>query len=115
MGGCAEVDHGIDLSLACGYNVATTQQSAASMNAIKTQIVKIGNSRGIRIPKLLIDQIRLGNEVEIAVQRDRLVIRPTSRPRYGWDARFRAMAEDGDDRLLDESTLTRWDASAWEW
>jgi antitoxin component of MazEF toxin-antitoxin module len=39
------------------------------MNTIRTQIVKIGNSRGIRIPKPFIDQTRLGNEVELAVQR----------------------------------------------
>ncbi|MDO9130929.1 MAG: AbrB/MazE/SpoVT family DNA-binding domain-containing protein, partial [Anaerolineales bacterium] len=72
------------------------------MNTVKTQIIKIGNSRGIRIPKLLIEHVGLGSEVEIAVERDRLIIRPTARPRTGWDEQFRAMAERGDDRLLDE-------------
>ncbi len=85
------------------------------MNAVKTQIIKIGNSRGIRIPKLLIDQVGFGSEVEIAVQRDQLVIRSTSRPRYGWGERFRAMAERGDDRLLDEPIPTQWDVSEWKW
>jgi len=85
------------------------------MNAVKTQIIKIGNSRGIRIPKLLIDQVGLGSEVEIAVQRDQLVIRSTSRPRYGWDEQFRAMAERHDDRLLDEPIPTQWDVSEWKW
>jgi antitoxin MazE len=85
------------------------------MNVVKTPIIKIGNSRGIRIPKLLIDQVGLGNEVEIAVQRDQLVIRPTSRPRYGWDEQFRAMARRGDDRLLDEPAATHWDLSEWKW
>ena len=85
------------------------------MNAVKTQIIKIGNSRGIRIPKLLIDQVGLGDEVEIAVQRDQLVIRPTSRPRYGWAEQFRAMAERGDDHLLDQPTPTQWDVSEWKW
>lgn len=85
------------------------------MNAVKTQIIKIGNSRGIRIPKLLIDQVGLGNEVEISVQRDHLIIRPTSHPRHGWEEQFSAMAEHGDDRLLDEPTPTQWDASEWKW
>jgi len=79
------------------------------MNTVKTQIIKIGNSRGIRIPKLLLDQVGLGAEVEIAVQRDQLVIRPASRPRDDWDEQFRAMAEEGDDRLLDEVIPTEWD------
>ncbi len=85
------------------------------MNTIRTQLIKIGNSRGIRIPKTLIDQVKLGNEVEIAVQRGELVIRPVSRPRRGWDERFRVMAEHGDDQLLDKPVLTKWDRSDWVW
>jgi antitoxin MazE len=85
------------------------------MSTVKTPIVRIGNSRGIRIPKVLIDQLGLGNEVEISVQRDRLIIRSSSRARYGWDELFRTMAERGDDRLLDEPLSTRWDMSDWTW
>ena len=85
------------------------------MNTIRTQIVKIGNSRGIRIPKPFIDQTRLGNEVELAVQRGAIVTRPLSRPRNGWAEQFRAMAEHKDDRLLDKPTPTKWDRSEWVW
>jgi antitoxin MazE len=85
------------------------------MNTIRTQIVKIGNSRGIRIPKILIDQFGLDKEVEISIQRDRLVIRPTSRPRHNWEEQFRAMAERGDDQLLDAPTPTQWDQDEWRW
>ena len=85
------------------------------MNTIRTQVIKIGNSRGVRIPKLFIDQARLGNEVEIAVQRGHLVIRPVLRPRSGWAEQFRAMAERGDDRLLDKPVPTKWDRSEWAW
>ena len=85
------------------------------MNTIRTQIVKIGNSRGIRIPKTLIDQVKLGNEVEIVVQRSHLIIRPISRPRSTWDEQFRAMAEQGDDQLLDKPVSTKWDRSDWVW
>ena len=85
------------------------------MNTIRTQVIKIGNSRGIRIPKPLIDQARLGNEVEIAVQRGQLVIRPVSRPRSGWDEQFQAMTEHGDDQLIDKPVPTKWDRSEWVW
>lgn len=85
------------------------------MNSIRTQVVKIGNSRGVRIPKPFIDQTRLGNEVEIAIQRGTIVIRPLSRPRNGWAERFRAMSEQGDDQLLDKPTPTKWDRSEWVW
>jgi len=85
------------------------------MNTVRTQVIRIGNSRGIRIPKLFIDQAKLGNEVEIAVQRGQLVIRPTSHPRAGWAEQFRAMTQRGDDRLLDKPRLTKWDRSEWVW
>ena len=84
-------------------------------NTVKRQIIKIGNSRGIRIPKVWLDQVGLADEVEIAVQPNQLVIRPARRPRQGWDERFRAMAERGDDRLLDAETGTERDKTEWEW
>jgi antitoxin MazE len=83
------------------------------MNTVRTQVIKIANSRGIRIPKPLIDQVKLGNEVEIGVQRGQLVIRPVSHPRSRWDEQFRAMAEHGDDQLLDKPVATQWDRSDW--
>lgn len=85
------------------------------MRAVKTHVIRIGNSRGIRIPKVVIDQLGLGDEVEIAVLRDQLVVRPIAHPRHGWEERFRAMAVQADDRLLDEPAATRWDDEEWEW
>ena len=85
------------------------------MNTIRTQVIKIGNSRGVRIPKPFIDQAKLGDEVEIAVQRGAIVIRPVNLPRKGWAEQFRAMAEHGDDQLLDEPVPGKWDRSEWVW
>ncbi len=82
---------------------------------IKSRIIKIGNSRGIRIPKAWLEQVGLDKDVEVSVQSDRLVIRPARQPREGWDEQFREMAEHGDDRLLDETTPTQWDTDEWEW
>lgn len=85
------------------------------MNTVRTQIVKIGNSRGVRLPKLLIDQMGFDNEVEILVQRGQLVLRPVARPRRGWEEQFQAMAKNGADRLIDEPVSTQWDRSEWKW
>jgi antitoxin MazE len=84
---------------------------------MRASIVRIGNSRGIRIPKSLLEQCRLGSSVELEVQDGQLVVRPADRPRAGWDDAFRAMAEQGDDALLDQESLpgTEWDAKEWEW
>jgi antitoxin MazE len=86
------------------------------MNTIKTRIVKIGNSRGIRIPKLLLDQTGFGEEVELELQDNSIVIRASHSHRYGWEERFKMMAEQGDDQLLDEQLqLSSWDDEDWEW
>jgi antitoxin MazE len=70
--------------------------------AIRTRIVKIGNSQGIRIPKPLLEQSGISAEVEIEVHSDRLIIRPAAKLRVGWDEAFAAMAERHDDLLLDD-------------
>lgn len=83
--------------------------------AIRTRIVKIGNSQGIRIPKLLLEQSGIQVEVEIEVQGDHLVIRTASRLRDGWDEAFAEMADHYDDALLDEGNTTDWEQSEWQW
>ncbi len=83
---------------------------------VKTRIVKIGNSQGVRIPKLLLDQTNLGEEVELEVEQNRIVIRSSHLIRAGWDEQFKMMAEVGDDQLLDdEGITTTWDEEEWEW
>ena len=86
-------------------------------SGIKTRIIKIGNSRGIRIPKTLLDQAELNGEIEIEVQGEQLIVRSIHSPREGWDEQFTRMAELGDDRLLDSEviSLSKWDKDEWEW
>ncbi len=62
---------------------------------MKTCIVRIGNSQGVRIPKPLLEQTGLQGEVEITAEQDALVIRPTRRPRKGWACAFEEMARRG--------------------
>lgn len=84
------------------------------MNA---RIVRIGNSRGIRIPKPLLEQAGLRDEVEISVKNGSLVIRPARQPRAGWAEAFEAMARHEHDALIDADapSTTRWDEDEWEW
>lgn len=84
---------------------------------MKTRIIKIGNSQGIRIPKLYLEQTGLGEEVEIEVQNTEIVIRSAEHPRQGWSEAFRIMAEHADDELIDESAinLSRFDEDEWQW
>ncbi|MGE0826504.1 MAG: AbrB/MazE/SpoVT family DNA-binding domain-containing protein [Candidatus Binatia bacterium] len=67
---------------------------------MKTTIVRIGNSRGIRIPKALLEQCHLHDKVELEVRDDHLEVRPATEPRNGWAEAFRRMHEEGDDLLL---------------
>ena len=84
---------------------------------MKARLVRIGNSQGIRIPKPLLEQTGLQNEVEIEVKDNHLEIRAVSSPRAGWEDAFRTMAQQGDDALLDgEAPLpTQWDEAEWQW
>lgn len=85
------------------------------MNAIRTRLIQIGNSRGLRIPKVLVEQLGLGGDVEIAVRAGQLVVRAASHPREGWDEQFQAMAQRGDDAPLMDDLANEWDDSEWEW
>jgi len=83
--------------------------------AAKTRIIRIGNSRGIRVPKLLLEQAQLPEEVELHAAPGRLVVRAARRPRTGWADAARTMRQYNDDQLLDEPTSTRFDQEEWEW
>jgi antitoxin MazE len=81
----------------------------------RTRIVEIGNSRGIRIPKALLDQAQLSDEVEFHAHPGRLVVLAARRPRAGWAEAARTMHERGDDGVLDEPAVTRFDDEEWQW
>ena len=83
--------------------------------ATKTRIVRIGNSRGIRVPKVLLDQAQLPDEVELHAEPGRLVVRGARRPRMGWAEAAQEMSKQRHDGLLDESTATRFDREEWKW
>ncbi len=63
-------------------------------------ISRIGNSKGIRLSKMLLDKYKIRDRVEIILEQEQIIIRPVSEPRKGWDKAFREMHENGDDKLL---------------
>ncbi len=83
--------------------------------ATKSRIVRIGNSRGIRVPKALLEQAQLPDEVELHAEPGRLVVRAARRAREGWADAAASMHQHGDDHLLDAPGTTRFDAGEWEW
>jgi antitoxin MazE len=83
--------------------------------ATTARIVRIGNSRGIRVPKALLEQAQLPEEVELQAEPGRLIVRAARRTRAGWAEAAAQMHERGEDRPLDPATGSRFDAEEWEW
>ena len=82
---------------------------------MKTHLVRIGNSRGVRLPKPLIEQAGLSEEVELRVQEGAIVIARASSPRSGWADAAREARGRQEDRLLEAPTPTHFDEEEWEW
>jgi len=83
---------------------------------MKIELVRIGNSRGIRIPKPLIEQCGFGNTVELHVEQNRLVIAPGRSLRQGWREAFAATKSSVPDSILLEALPpNEFDAEEWTW
>jgi antitoxin MazE len=82
---------------------------------MKAKLVRMGNSRGIRLPKQLIEQAGLTDEVDLEVQGNTIVIVAQKAPRAGWSEAARRLHDESDDRLLDPPTPTHFDEAEWQW
>ena len=89
--------------LLCNYDVA-----------MKAQIIRIGNSQGIRIPKTLIEDGKLSGEVELELHEAGILIRSLQKPRANWDAAFKAVADVDDDQAASD-TPTEFEKKEWQW
>lgn len=76
---------------------------------IKTRLVRIDNSRGVRLPKPLILEAGLSEDVELRVQEGAIVIAGVALPRSGWSEAAKSLCARGDDALLNKPTSTRFD------
>jgi len=93
------------MRFSCDYNVIT----------MKTRLIQIGNSRGIRLPKPIIEQAGLTDEVELRVQDGAILIMRANGPREGWAEAAQLLFERKEAYLLDEQTPTWFDEKEWEW
>jgi antitoxin MazE len=82
---------------------------------MKTQIIQIGNSQGVRIPKVLLQESGITGEVELELSQDGILIRNISKPRAHWDAIFRSLQESENDVSLDPVHSADFDTRRWQW
>jgi antitoxin MazE len=80
---------------------------------VRAKLINIGNSRGIRLAKPLLEVAGLADEVEIEAAPGVLTIRPSAHPRAGWAEGAASFEPEG--LLLDEMTATRFDDEEWSW
>lgn len=80
---------------------------------MEVSIIKIGNSKGFRLSKTLLEKYNIKDKIELILEKNHIVIKPLSSPRKGWDKAFMEMHENGDDKLIfndvfDEENLEEW-------
>lgn len=63
-------------------------------------VINIGNSKGIRIPKAILEQYNITDSIEMILEKGKIILKPKSVPRKGWEKSFKLMHENGDDALL---------------
>jgi antitoxin MazE len=84
---------------------------------MKAKIVRIGNSQGVRIPKIMLTDSRLEEDVELEICDEGILIRPAKNPRQNWEAAFLEMADEDADELIidDREAATEFEQESWRW
>ncbi|MCK4797829.1 MAG: AbrB/MazE/SpoVT family DNA-binding domain-containing protein [Spirochaetes bacterium] len=78
-------------------------------------IVKIGNSKGIRLPKTILEQCNINNKVDLEIEGKKIVIKPIIKnPRQNWDKHFQNMHNNNEDNLIIDDTVDL-NMDDWEW
>ncbi|HBQ83169.1 MAG: MazF family transcriptional regulator [Bacteroidetes bacterium GWF2_41_9] len=80
---------------------------------MEVSVIKIGNSRGIRFSKIIIERYNIRDTVEMILDKEHIIIKPLAKPRKGWDKAFIEMHANGDDKLImpdifEEENLEEW-------
>lgn len=80
---------------------------------MEISIIKIGNSKGFRIPKAILDQYDITDKIQLILEKGQIILRPIEEPRKGWDKAFKKMNQEGDDQLLmddvfDDENFEEW-------
>ena len=80
---------------------------------MEVQVINIGNSKGIRLPKAILEQYNISDTLELILEKGRIILKPKSIPRKGWEKSFKQMHANGDDNLLiddifEDETFEEW-------
>lgn len=80
---------------------------------METSIIKIGNSKGLRLSKTILDKYNIRDKVELILEEEQIILKPIASPRKNWENEFKKMSENGDDNLLmndvfDDENLEEW-------
>lgn len=67
---------------------------------MEVSVIKIGNSKGIRFSKTMIDRYNIKDTVDLIMDEEQIIIKPMTKPRKGWDLAFEEMHANGDDNLI---------------
>jgi antitoxin MazE len=67
---------------------------------METAIIKIGNSKGLRLSKTILEKYNIKDKVEIILEEGRIIIKPVEVPRQNWETAFEKMSKEGDDKML---------------
>lgn len=80
---------------------------------METSIIKIGNSKGLRLSKTILEKYNIKDKVELILEKEQIILKPIATPRKNWEKEFKKMSEEGDDKLLindvfDDENLDEW-------
>ncbi|KAA5546507.1 AbrB/MazE/SpoVT family DNA-binding domain-containing protein [Adhaeribacter rhizoryzae] len=80
---------------------------------MEVSIIQIGNSKGLRLTKSILDKYNIKDKVELILEEGQIILKPVDEPRKGWDKAFKKMHENGEDQLLlndvfDDESFEEW-------
>lgn len=67
---------------------------------MELSVINIGNSKGIRLSKTILEKYNISEKIEVILEKGYIILKPKAEPRKGWDKAFKKMHENGDDQLL---------------
>lgn len=81
---------------------------------MEISVIKIGNSRGLRLSKEILTRYKIKDKVELVFEKGYIILKPKSEPRKGWEEAFKRMHEQGDDDLLMDDLFEDEDFEEWQ-
>ena len=80
---------------------------------MELSIIQIGNSKGFRLSKTLIEKYNIKDKVELILEKGYIILKPISSPRKGWESAFKEMNKNGDDQLLFDDVFENENPEEW--